>query len=273
MKELLLTSITIYPIKSLGGISLTSAVAEERGLKYDRRWMLINEDNVFISQRECAKMALISVQLVEEGFELSHKHDAIERIIIPFSISEGDSFIVTIWEDTCLAIHFSEVVDKWFLELLGINCRLVYMPDYSLRYIDQDYAKDNELVSFADGYPFLIIGESTLLDLNNRLANQIPMNRFRPNFVFSGGDAFEEDDWEKFKIEEVSFLAVKPCGRCIITTIDQDSAERSNEPLKTLSSYRRKNNSVLFGQNLILEIGGIVKIGDQLIVEEYKKVE
>ncbi len=273
MKQLLLTSIIIYPIKSLGGISLPSAIAEERGLKYDRRWMLINENNIFISQRDCSEMALITVQFAEDGFLLSYKQDISKEIKIPFTIQNGNTLMVKVWDDTCPALHFSETIDKWFQELLGINCRLVYMPDHSRRYIDQHFAKNNEVVSFADGYPFLIIGESTLADLNYRLSNHIPMNRFRPNFVFSGGDAFEEDDWRKFKIADVSFFAVKPCGRCVITTIDQDTAQRSNEPLKTLNTFRRKNNNVLFGQNLLLEKGGMVKVGDHIALDEYAEVE
>lgn len=273
MKQLLLTSIIIYPIKSLGGISLSSAIAEERGLKFDRRWMLINENNIFISQRECSEMAMINVQFAEDGFTLSSKQDPLKQITIPFTINNGNTLMVKIWDDTCQAIHYNETIDKWFQELLGINCRLVYMPDHSRRYIDKDYAKDNEVVSFADGYPFLIIGEATLADLNNRLSNQIPMNRFRPNFVFSGGEAFEEDDWKKFNIGEVSFLGVKLCGRCVITTIDQETAERSSEPLKTLSTFRRKNNSVLFGQNLMLDSKGIVNVGDHLVVGEYANDE
>jgi len=269
MKDLTLTSIVIYPIKSLGGINVSSAFAEERGLSHDRRWMLIDDANTFISQRECPKMALIAVNFIENGFELSLKKNSSNKIAIPFGVENGEVINVKIWDDFCTALHYSNECDEWLNRNLEIKCRLVFMPDFSRRNIDLKYAVNNDIVSFADGYPFLIIGETSLKELNNRLDNPVPMNRFRPNFVFSGGDAFEEDNWKLFKIANVLFAGVKPCGRCTITTIDQESAEKTNEPLKTLSQFRKKNNSVLFGQNLILKEGGEIKLGDKIIVSEF----
>jgi uncharacterized protein YcbX len=147
---------------------------------------------------------------------------------------------------------------------------MVFMPDETERFVDRSYAAQNEIVSFADAYPFLIIGQSSLDDLNSRLEEKLPMNRFRPNFVFDGGEPYEEDNWKKFKIGEVIFEAVKPCSRCVTTTIDQENAAKTDEPLKTLSSYRMINNKVMFGMNLIHEGTGILRVGDEIEVLEEK---
>ncbi len=268
MKELKLTHINIYPVKSLGGIALNTAIAESRGLRNDRRWMITDTNNKFITQRENPEMALIGTKLDENGFELFHKRFPENKIHVPFSISTGEECQVQIWEDTCTAIHWNEGADEWLSEVLNSKCKLVYMPDSTHRMVDPNYTKKKEITSFSDGYPFLIIGSQSLQDLNSKLTEKIPMNRFRPNFVFEGGGEFEEDSWKKFKIGNVNFWAVKPCGRCVITTIDQESGIKNKEPLKTLSTYRTKKGKVLFGQNLITDTGGMISVGDKIIVEE-----
>ena len=144
------------------------------------------------------------------------------------------------------------------------------MRDETQRLVDRAFAADNEIVSFADAYPFLIIGQSSLDDLNNRLKEKLPMNRFRPNFVFSGGEPFSEDKWKKIRIGEVVFHFVKPCSRCVTTTVNQDTAEKKEEPLKTLSTYRRVNNKIYFGQNLLHDGNGILKVGDEIEILEQK---
>ena len=268
MKELRLTEINIYPVKSLGGISVLSSNAEQRGLQYDRRWMIVNEQNIFITQRENPQMAMIGTRLDESGFELYHKHFPENKIFIPLSISFGTPIKVRVWEDDCDALHWNEEADNWLSTTLNMACKLVYMPDTSNRFVDKKFANNNEIVNFSDGYPFLIIGEESLKDLNSKLESPVPMNRFRPNFVFAGGNSFEEDEWTKFKIGDVIFKAVKPCGRCVITTINQEDATQNKEPLKTLSKYRTSKNKVLFGQNLLTEKGGKISVGDKLILEE-----
>jgi uncharacterized protein YcbX len=152
-------------------------------------------------------------------------------------------------------------MDDWFSEILGIKCHLVKMPESSERKVDRNYV-ENKIVSFADGYPFLIIGQSSLEDLNSRMEVPLPMNRFRTNFVFTGGNSFDEDNWNKFKIGNVIFKSVKPCARCVITTTNQETAERLQEPLLTLSKYRKIDNKVMFGMNLVCESTGEVKVGD-----------
>ncbi|MBK9478052.1 MAG: MOSC domain-containing protein [Bacteroidetes bacterium] len=268
MEELILTQLIIYPVKSLGGISLTTAIAGTRGLQYDRRWLIVDNNNNFLTQRELPLMALIGTRLEENDFVLFQKHAPEVDIRVPLSIQDGTALQVRVWEDVCTALHWSEAADRWLSDFLKTSCKLVYMPDSTNRYVDKTYAHNNEIVNFADGYPFLIIGEASLNALNQRLEVQIPMNRFRPNFVFKGGEANCEDTWSKFRIGDVQFSGVKPCGRCPITTIDQDLAVKSKEPLKTLSTYRSKNNKVLFGQNLLALSEGKISVGDTLIIEK-----
>lgn len=260
---LTLSEINIYPIKSLAGISLQSAEVEERGLKYDRRWVLVDETNTFFTQRDFPEMALIKVDIEDDGLKLQHKKKNIQPLKIPFAFEHSKNGEVTIWDDVVLGEFYNNDVDDWFSNLLGIKCHLVKMPESTKRIVDTTYA-ENKIVSFADGYPFMIIGQASLDDLNSRMDTPLPMNRFRTNFVFTDGQPFEEDRWKKFKIGDVIFEAVKPCARCIITTTDQETAERADEPLFTLSKFRKVGNKVLFGMNLVCESTGQIKVEDKI---------
>ena len=267
MHQYQLTQINIYPVKSFGGISLPSAIAGERGLQYDRRWMLVDEFNRFITQRENPLMAQIGVSLNTDCFSLFHKINPQHVLPLPFSIDSGKQCTVTIFNDSCDAITLDDELNDWLCEILHQDCRLVYMQETTKRLVDQKYSFNKEVVSFADGYPFLIIGEASLAELNTRLSIPVPMTRFRPNFVFSGGNAFDEDHWSSVTIGDADFRAAKQCGRCVITTIDQDTGEQGKEPLRTLSEFRKVNNRVLFGQNLLLVKEGIVKVNDHLVIQ------
>ncbi len=267
---LTLSEINIYPIKSLGGISVTQALVTPRGLQYDRRWMLTDMDNRFMSQREIPEMALLETAFTDNGIRIQHKKNTSRQIVIPFEIFEGAMETVFIWDDVCTALLAEASINKWFSDSLGIPCKLMFMPDSSQRLVDERYASHAEITSFADGYPILIIGQSSLDDLNNRLALPLPMDRFRPNLVFTGGLAFEEDAMEAFEINGINFFAVKPCARCVVTTIDQDLAIKGKEPLKTLAQYRMKDNKIYFGQNLLHSGTGIVKLGNGLQVNRRK---
>ena len=260
---LTLSEINIYPIKSLGGISLQSSEVEDRGLKYDRRWVLVNDTNTFFTQRDFPEMALIRVVIENDGLLLQHKQKNIEHLNIPFAFDHSKKDKVDIWDDTVVGEFYNQVIDDWFSDILGIKCHLVKMPESTKRIVDISYAK-NKTVSFADGYPFMIIGQASLDDLNSRMETPLPMNRFRTNFVFTGGQPFEEDRWKKFKIGEIMFEAVKSCARCVITTTNQETAERLHEPLLTLSKFRKVENKVMFGMNLICESTGQIKVGDKI---------
>ncbi|MDF3821061.1 MOSC domain-containing protein [Leptospira sp. 96542] len=264
MPELTLTEIWIYPIKSLGGISLTKSKVFEKGLQYDRRWMLVDSDGKFMTQRNYPELALLKVAFEGEELVITHnkKHKS-HRIPLRPEITEHLSKAI-VWKDTVKIIEVNNFTNNWFSELLEISCKLVFFPESNERLVDPQYASSETNVSLADGFPFLIIGESSLNNLNQRLINPVPMNRFRPNFVFKGGEAFIEDSFKEFSIGNNRFLGVKPCSRCVLTTVNQDTADKGIEPLQTLALYRKINNKIYFGQNLLTIDQNEVSIGDVL---------
>lgn len=264
-----LTGIYIYPIKSLGGISLSEAAVELRGFQYDRRWMLIDPSGRFVSQREIPELALLRLRIEGPFLAVFHKANPSETLRLDLepaldSLTETD---VQIWDDTCAALAYPAAINSWFSNTLNMPLQLVYMPDTSVRPTDPAYAPGS-MVSFADGYPFLLIGEASLNHLNTRLDTPLPMNRFRPNLVFSGPELpHEEDRFQHFFIGQTPFCGVKPCARCAIPTTDQETGLRAAEPLKTLASYRQSGHKILFGQNVIFtgtNPGEIIRVGDPL---------
>ncbi|KEO73343.1 MOSC domain-containing protein [Anditalea andensis] len=261
-----LRDIYIYPIKSLGGIRLEEAQVEEKGLQYDRRWMLVDKEGNFLTQRKHENMALFQVVLNDKGLRVFLKNDQESNILIPYDLCTGKKLYVQIWEDKVEAQVVDEVISSWFTQQLGIPCDLVVMPESTKRKLKPQYAVNEETVSFADGMPYLIIGQASLDDLNSRLQSPVPMNRFRPNFVFSGGEPFDEDRAGTIMIGASHFKITKPCARCVMVTIDQTSGEKGKEPLKTLASYRTVNKKVMFGQNMLLLSGSTVKVGDEVIM-------
>jgi uncharacterized protein YcbX len=206
---------------------------------------------------------LIKVAVGENGLHLKHIIKNVEPLVVPFNFEHQEKSDVVIWDDTVTGEFYNNQIDQWFSDILDTKCRLVKMPESTRRVVDKTYAK-NKIVSFADGYPFLIIGQSSLDDLNTRMETPLPMNRFRTNLVFAGGKAFEEDQWKKFKVGNVVFQAVKPCARCVITTTNQETAERLQEPLLTLSKFRKIDNKVMFGMNLVCHSTGEIKVGDKI---------
>lgn len=265
-----LSEIWVYPVKSLGGISLQEAQVTDRGLELDRRWLLVDDDGRFLSQREYPGLALFRQEIVGDNLRITHKVllESIEMPLHPVFTDETVKIEVKVWDDIINAFEISSVITEWFTKLLGLSVRLVYMPNESKRKLDPDYAiSGDEITSFSDAYPFLIIGQSSLDDLNRRLEVKVPMNRFRPNFVFINGDAYEEDFWRNFSIGNLLFVGVKCCDRCVVTTVDQEKGiVAGKDPLKTLAQYRNFGNKVLFGQNVIgLELG-VVSVGDKIQV-------
>jgi len=254
----------IYPIKSLGGVAVQNAEVTRRGLQHDRRWMLVNEHGHFITQREFPQMALIKTTVETDGIALHHHSGG--SLLIPFNGERKPLQQFAVWDDTCMGQYVNEEFDRWFSQALNIKCRLVHMPDDSEREVDQCYAKPGMITSFADAYPFLLIGQASLDDLNKRMTLPLPMNRFRPNIVFTGGEAYSEDLMNEIEIAGITFYGANLCARCVLTTIDQHTAVKAKEPLKTLASYRMKNNKIMFGQNLVHENTGIISVGDELDV-------
>lgn len=272
------SEINIYPVKSLGSVSSENCLVEKRGFKFDRRWMLTDKNGEFFTQREFPKMATLSIEINEESLIVSTFEN--EKIEVPFEFEKNRTQKVTIWNSICDAFALPENISEWFSNVLETECQLVYMPDESEREINKIFNQNDEIVSFADGYPFLLIGENSLNDLNEKLETKLTMNRFRPNIVIDGAEKYAEDTWNKIQIGETVFRSTKPCARCVMTTIEQEKGKfDGKEPLKTLAEYRQARdvfpdnfkaldlnaNAVLFGRHFVAEnVGGTIKIGDEL---------
>ena len=262
-----LTGLYVYPIKSVKGISLDTSLIEDRGLQYDRRWMLVDSDNRFITQREHPRLATLTLKLTDQG--MVALGDGQQDHLIPYEPSGSWTAVVQIWKDTCEATEVNSETSEWFSGFLNSDCRLVYMPDSAKRLINPQFALTvNDVVSFADAHPFMLLTEASLSDLNSRLSVAVPMNRFRPNFVVNDAEPFAEDAWKSIAIGDCDFYVAKGCARCVMTTVDQEAGRRDgDEPLKTLTAYRRTDGGVLFGRNLIAMKKGIVRVGDEVVVK------
>jgi hypothetical protein len=225
--------------------------------------MLIDEENKFMTQRVYPRMALFKLFLESGNFIIRHSDQLID---LPFRM-EDKPISANIWNDNVEVCEVSQRHSNWFSKILEMNCRLVSFPENNPRPVDPGFSINDDQVSLADAYPLLITGQASLDDLNRRLKEPLPMNRFRPNIVFAGGEPYEEDNWNHFRIGQNRFAAVKPCSRCVMTTVNQDTGEKGTEPLATLASYRRRDNKVYFGQNLIpLDHTEIAK-GDEIVLE------
>jgi uncharacterized protein len=245
-----LSQINIYPVKSLDGYSLKSAIVEKRGLQYDRRWLIVDENNVFMTQRTNGRMALLKAEIEGDFLKIFEKKDPDNHTKIPIS-TEGGIVNVEVWDDRVNATLVSKEADEFLSNFLEKQCRLVKMTDAFDRRVDEDYNTGEDIVSFADGYPFLIIGEASMRDLNEKMDIPLSIRRFRANFIFSGGEPFIEDSFKNFKIGDVDFIGVKNCARCVLTTRDPDTGIKDKEPLQTMMTYRQKGTKTLFGQNVI----------------------
>jgi uncharacterized protein len=272
LEALRLSEIWIYPIKSLGGISVSSATVRPKGLQFDRRMMLADEDGKALTQREFPRMALFKTSFSENAIEVKFGNDSISVPLSPVSVENEIS--AEVWGQQIKAVEIQKSFSEWFSKRLELQCRLLYFPEENPRPVDASYRINDEDVSLADAYPILIIGQESLNDLNHRLGQPVPMNRFRPNLVFSGGDAFSEDEWDRFSIGKSEFAAVKPCARCVLTTVDQETAVRGAEPLKSLAKYRTRNNKVYFGQNVLVILAeGMIRVGDTLTIQTKRQNE
>ena len=273
MPTLTLTDLYIYPVKSLGGMRVQQAEVTGRGLRHDRRWLLVDERNRFMTQRQNAEMALLDVSPAYNGFLLTHRRRPdLLPLYIPFEAKSKHTLFVTIWDDMVWAWRGSKAADEWLTEALGQPVKLVYMSDMVRRDVEPEHNPEGQLVSFADGYPFLLVTEASLAGLNARLAEPVGMERFRPSLVVGGAQPDEEDGWHRFEIGTLPFRAVRGCGRCVVTTIDQQTATKNPviEPLRTLATYRREGNSIIFGQNVTGPGHGTLRVGDEVRVLSHK---
>lgn len=265
MRNRTLEEIWIYPVKSLGGIRVSTSKVMPKGLQYDRRWMLIDSENQFMTQRVHHQLALFKCSI--DGDNLSITIDG-AGVMFPLSGSlQGAALTAKIWDDTVVVHEVDLSISAWFSQHLNQCCRFVAFPEENVRPVDERYAIKNDQVSLADGYPLLLIGRASLDDLNARLPVPVPMNRFRPNLVFSGGDPYEEDEWRTFAIGKNKMQGVKRCARCVVTTIDQNTGVKDREPLLTLSRYRREHEKIYFGRNVIAVNYDNISEGDDIFVE------
>jgi len=256
-----------YPIKSCRGAPLEEAALDQRGIVGDRQLMLVDPEGSFLTQRDLPRMALIVPSL--DGDLLTVRAPGADELRVRCTRG-GPRVDVTIWRDLCVAVDQSQEASDWFRAFLGVPCRLVGMADEHVRRVDAKYARrSDDQTAFTDGYPLLLMSEASLEDLNRRLPAPLPMNRFRPSVVVRGCDPYAEDGWREIRIGSLGFDVVKPCERCIITTIDQDASEFGLEPLRTLATYRRfPSGGVMFGQNLVHHGPGTLRVGDPVEVVE-----
>lgn len=261
-----LSSIHFYPIKSCGGISVLTWPVDEFGLRHDRRWMVATPRGHFLTQRELPALALVRPSLAPPHLHLVAP--GMEELVLPLDPQGGRPIATQVWDDAVQVVAPDHTADAWFSDYLGYEVVLAYMPADVVRPVDAFHAPKGGRASFADGFPFLLVGEASLADLNGRLEVPLPMNRFRPNLVVSGSAPFAEDDWRGISVGEIPMEVVKPCARCVVTTTDQETLERGQEPLRTLATYRRKDQKVMFGQNVVHYGTGRLRVGDVVTVPD-----
>lgn len=249
--------LNIYPVKSMQGMSVPQVTLDRFGPKWDRRWMLVSSDGHFLTQREYPRMALISatVQGGNSGEELVLTAGDHNRMTVSVAAVAGVKKTVTVWEDHCEGVHLDPAIDSYLSDFLKVDCQLVFMPETTQRIVDTNYASGQETVGFADGFPILLISNASLNAINADLEQPVTMQHFRPNIVVDGCEAFAEDDWRTIKIGSVTMQVVKPCSRCVIPSINPETAEKDSAVLRVLNKKRKgPDGKVYLGQNLLYQL-------------------
>lgn len=265
-----LSQIFTYPIKSCGALSHSEIELGARGPLFDRQWMVVDSEGMFITQRELPQLAVIQPSLNDDT--LSITAPGMPEIHVLLQREPGEIWRVEVWRDTCNAWDEGDEVANWLSDYLNVDARLVRMADGYVRQVDTTYAPENTPVGFADAFPLLIVSQASLDELNRhmiaRSKEAIPMSRFRPNLVVSGADAFAEDSWRTIQIGDITIDVVKPCARCATTTVDQATGKVPDtaEPLATLNTFRKQNGKVMFAQNAIHRAPGVLRVGDGIEV-------
>lgn len=257
-----ISALTVYPIKACRGIDLPRARVVERGFEFDRRYMIVDADGEFVTQRTHKELALVTTALSGDGFELGAP--GLEPLWLPRRHDGGARVRASVWgHEGVGALH--EQGSEWLSVYLRGPYRLVYMPDDHERPVNPARSRPGDIVSFADAYPFLVISEASLAELNRRLPRPLGMRRFRPNIVISGASPFAEDGFARVRMGSISFRGPKRCDRCVVTTIDPETGQAGPEPLKTLASFRKEDGKVWFGMNLIHDGLGELAVGDDVV--------
>jgi uncharacterized protein len=258
-----ISALHVYPIKSCRGLDLKAVRFDLRGPLYDRRFMVVDEAGMFLTQREVPRLALIEPRLGPTALQISAPGMPVLKV--PMTQRDAKVREIVVWKHTGPAEDTGESAADWFSSFLERACRLVRFPEDALRPVSKNHTDLDAQVAFSDGYPALLLSEASLAELNGRLKSALPMNRFRPNIVVKGCDAFAEDGWKRIRVGDLVLDVVKPCSRCAITTVDQITGKVTGpEPLATLATYRKQENGVMFGQNVVHHGPGSLRIGDPI---------
>ncbi|MFE3604898.1 MOSC domain-containing protein [Streptomyces goshikiensis] len=274
MANLCVQALHVHPVKSVAGTAPDEVAVEPWGLSGDRRWAVVDSEGAVITQRQQARLALASARPLEGG-RVALSGPGMAELVVEVP-EPGPLEPVMLFGKKVETVVAATTAADWFSAFLGLPARLVHMDDPAVRRpVDPDYALPGETVSLADGYPLLLTTLASLDALNGLIAEgdhpgegPLPMNRFRPNVVVSGAEAWAEDGWRRIAIGDAVFRGVRECGRCIVTTTDQTTAERGKEPLKTLARHRRIGKSLAFGRMLVPVRLGTVRVGDEVRVLE-----
>ena len=260
-----ISALYTYPVKGCAALQHQQIALDARGPLWDRRWMVVDAEGIFVTQRSHPPMAVIQPALSADALTLTAP--GFSPLTIPLQAERGEALSVTIWNDTCDAWDEGKVAAGWFSDLLEGDLRLVRMTDSWFRRVNPKYAPEPAQTGFSDAYPLLIVSEESLADLNAHLqargAQPVPMSRFRPNVVVRGASAYAEDGWRTVQIGGVTLDVVKPCARCAVTTVDQltGTVPDNTEPLGTLSTYRKQDGKVMFAQNAVHRAPGTLTLG------------
>lgn len=261
-----LAAIHIYPMKAARAVDLSESLVEPWGLAGDRRWLLVDENGRFISQREEPSLARVVIRYGPAAASIGVSADGFPSGQVAVPADGAQMLNVRVMRSLVLAAAAGAEADAWFSAYLGRPVRLVFLDDPTRRLVDPAYGRPGDTVSFADGYPLLLTSTGSLDELSRWLAEDgerpVPMTRFRPSAVVTGAPPWAEDRWRRIRIGDVPFRVVKPCGRCVVTTTDQVTGERGRQPLTMLGRRRRFGQQLVFGQNLIPDAGGVIRVGD-----------
>jgi uncharacterized protein len=260
------SSLHVYPIKSCRGLDLKAVRFDFLGPLYDRRFMLVDEAGTFLTQREEPRMALIEAKLGPTALQVSAPNMPLLKV--PMTQRDAKRIEIRIFRHAGPAEDVGDGAADWFGTVLERRCKLVRFPDDAVRAVNKEFTTRDAQVGFADGYPALLLSEASLEDLNGRMKQRLPMNRFRPNIVVRDCEPFAEDRWKRIRIGDVVLDVVKPCARCAITTVDQLTAQTGKEPLATLAQFRQQDGKVLFGQNCVHHGPGSLRVGDEVEIIE-----
>lgn len=257
-------SLHIYPIKSLQGIQLNTVTLVDYGFQYDRQWMLVDTENKFISQRTVPNMITLKPQISGDKLLVHGQNN--QSIQLDLNNRSNSNIEVSIWKDTVHASLEDQNINDWFSQQLGITCKLVKLATKQDRFVDDNFAKNKETVGFADGFPLLVVSHSNIELLNSKLDTPVDMNRFRPNIVIDGLAAHEEDKLQSIIINNIEIKLVKPCERCQVPSIDQQTGEKRGDILRSLIKYRQFNKRIYFGMNGLHQSNGVIQVGQAIQV-------